>query len=105
VTLWPRDSRSSTTSERKPDSMETCTEGAKGSALHSLLPSRIKTYVSWAELMVYPRLLHRVADVKAPVEVEQHLGDRAKDARAARSAESDVYLAFWAVHDQWCGRG
>lgn len=91
-------------SERKPDSMETCTERAKESALVSP-PSYGTTYISWTELMVHPLLLHRIADIEAPVEVEQHLSDRAEDARPAGSAESDVDLAFGAVHNQWCGRG
>lgn len=88
-------------SDRKPDSMETCAERIVSSDLSSVAT----TYISRAELMVYPLLLHRIADIEAPVEVEQHLSDGAEDARASRSAEGDVDLAFWAIHDQRCSRG
>lgn len=55
--------------------------------------------------MVHARLLDRVAEVEPPVEVEDDLRHRPKDAGPSGSTDGQVDLALFIVHDEGRGGG
>lgn len=55
---------------------------------------------------MHPRLFDRVREVVPPVKVQERLGNGAKDATAARTADGEVDVrARGVVHDERRGRG
>ena len=59
------------------------------------------THVSWQELVMHARLLDRIREIVSPIEVEQGLSDRTKDATSSRAAEGEIdFGGGRVIHDQ-----